>query len=146
MAEQPAGVRRVPVQRRFSDLDPLGHVNNVAFHDYLQEARVGLQIDLRLITGAGYDQVVVKQEIAHRKPLSYSPDPLVVEVWVSRLGNSSYTLSYRIIDERGDIAAEAATVMAVVDPESGRPVRMSDALRAVLEKARFATTTPPPQT
>ena len=143
MAEHLAGVRRVSVQRRFSDLDPLGHVNNVAFHDYLQEARVGLQMDLRLIHGGGFD---VKQEIAHRKPLSYSLEPVIVEIWVSRLGNSSYTLGYRILDERGDLAAEASTVMAVVDPETGRPVRMSDELRGILESARFATPTPPPQT
>ena len=146
MVEHRAGVRRVSVQRRFSDLDPLGHVNNVAFHDYLQEARVGLQMDLRLIHGGGFDQVVVKQEIAHRKPLSYSLEPVIVEIWVSRLGNSSYTLGYRILDERGDLAAEASTVMAVVDPATGRPVRMSDELRGILESARFATPTPPPQT
>ena len=35
-------MRRIEIYRRFSDLDPLGHVNNVAYHDYLQEARMGL--------------------------------------------------------------------------------------------------------
>ena len=35
------------VYRRFSDLDPLGHVNNVVYLDYLQEARLRalMQID-----------------------------------------------------------------------------------------------------
>ena len=28
------------LERRFSDLDLLGHVNNVMYHDYLQEARI----------------------------------------------------------------------------------------------------------
>lgn len=136
----------VPVYRRFSDLDPLGHVNNVVFYDYLQEARIGLLRDLDFVRGEGFAQVVVKQEVAYRKPLLYAAEPISVCIWVERIGNSSYTIGYRIVDEHGDLAAEAATVMAVVDPESGRPVRMSDALRAVLEAARFATTTPPPQT
>lgn len=132
-----ARIARIPVHRRFSDLDPLGHVNNVVFHDYLQEARVGLLRDFRLVHGRGFSQVVVKQEVTHRKPLLLDPEPVIIETWVARLGNSSYTLNYRIIDEQGDIAAEASTVMAVVDSESGQPVRMSPELRVVLEALRI---------
>lgn len=128
--------RRVPVHRRFSDLDPLGHVNNVVFHDYLQEARVGLLRDLDFVRGPGFSQVVVKQELTHRKPLLYAPEPVIVEIWVERIGNSSYTLGYRILDEHDDVAAEATTVMAAVDPQTGRPIRMSDDLRNVLEQAQ----------
>lgn len=119
--------------RRYSDLDPLGHVNNVVFHDYLQEARVGLLRDFRLIHGSGFSQVVVKQEVRHLKPLLLDPEPVIVETWVGHIGNSSYTLHYRIIDEQGDVAGEATTVMAVVDQHSGKPIRMGAELRAVLE-------------
>lgn len=125
-------MQRIPVYRRFSDLDPLGHVNNVVFHDYLQEARVGLMQDLELVRGPGFAQVVVKQEITHRKPLLLDPAPVVIETWISHLGNSSYTIGYRIMDEHGDCAAVASTIMAVVDPESGRPIRMQPELRALL--------------
>lgn len=124
---------RVPVHRRFSDLDPLGHVNNVVFHDYLQEARVGMLRDLGFVRGPGFSQVVVKQEITHRKPLLLSPEPVMVESWIEHLGNSSYRIAYRVIDEHGDVAAEGSTLMAVIDPDTGRPIRMSDELRAVLE-------------
>ena len=146
MGDQAGEMRRVPVQRRFSDLDPLGHVNNVVFHDYLQEARVGLLQSLNLVRGSTFAQVVVKQELVHRKPLLYGPEPVVVEIWVDHIGNSSYTLGYRLLDEEGDVAADATTTMAVVDPETGRPIRMQDDLRSLLESARFATTPPPPQT
>ena len=132
-------IARIPVYRRFSDLDPLGHVNNVVFHDYLQEARVGLLNDFRLVHGEGFSQVVVKQEITHRKPLLLAAEPVVIETWVAHLGNSSYTLRYRIVDEVGDVAAEASTVLAVVDQATGRPVRMSAELRAVLEPLRIDT-------
>ena len=125
-------VFRLQVYRRFSDLDPLGHVNNVVFHDYLQEARMGMVHDLDLVRSASFAQVVVKQEITHRKPLLLTPEPIVIETWVSHLGNSTYTIAYRILDETGDVAAEASSVMAVVDPATGRPVRMSAELRALL--------------
>ena len=130
-------VARIPVYRRFSDLDPLGHVNNVVFHDYLQEARVGLLRDFRLVHGHGFSQVVVKQEITHRKPLLLHPEPVIIETWVERIGGSSYTLGYRILDEHGDVAATASTVLAVIDEESGSPVRIPAELRAVLEPLRI---------
>ena len=123
---------RVRVHRRFSDLDPLGHVNNVVFHDYLQEARVGMLQDLGFVRGPGFAQVVAQQEIKHLKPLVLHPEPVLVETWIEQVGNTSYRIAYRVIDEHGDCAAEASTVMAVVDSETGRPIRMSDELRDVL--------------
>ena len=137
MAE--SAVLRVPVYRRFSDLDPLGHVNNVVFHDYLQEARMGLIRDIDFVRSPSFSQVVVKQEITHRKPLLLAPEPIIIETWITHLGNTSYTIRYRVFDETGDLAAEASSVMAVVDPESGRPIRMNAELRALLEPLTITT-------
>jgi acyl-CoA thioester hydrolase len=130
---------RIPVRRRFTDLDPLGHVNNVAYFDYLQEARIGLLRDIGLVRAESFAQVVVKQEITHLRPLFLSSEPLIIETWIEALRNSSYTVRYRIIDDSGEVAAEAATVCAVVDPESGRPIRIHDELRAVLGPLTIST-------
>ena len=127
-----AQVVRVPVYRRFSDLDVLGHVNNVVFHDYLQEARVGLLRDLSFVRSAEFAQVVVEQRLRHRKPLLLAPEPIQIDTWITRMGNSSYTIAYEIRDEHGDLAADAETVMAVVDTTTGRPIRMPERLRDVL--------------
>ena len=126
----------VPVYRRFSDLDPLGHVNNVAYHDYLQEARMGLIGDLDAVVSADFAQIVVSQEIRHRKPLGHSPEPVRIEIAITSMARTSYTISYRILDEDGDVAAEATTLMAVVDPASGRPIRIPEGLLARLEPHR----------
>jgi acyl-CoA thioester hydrolase len=88
--------------------------------------------DVGFVRSEDFSQVVVKQEITHRKPLLLSPEPIVIETWVSHLGNSSYTVRYRIIDEAGDLAADASSVLAVVDPRTGRPVRIPAELRALL--------------
>jgi acyl-CoA thioester hydrolase len=122
---------RVPVHRRFSDLDPLGHVNNVLLVDYLQEGRVGFMRAIGLPVGT-ITQVVVTQNLTFRKPLVLHPDPIIVETWVTRLGNSSYDFGYRIFDEVGDLAAEGSTTMACIDRESGRPVRLPAELRAAI--------------
>lgn len=122
----------VPVHRRFSDLDPLGHVNNVAYHDYLQEARVGLIGDLALVSNADYAQIVVRQEIRHVRPLGYAREPVLIDVWISQMARTSYTVEYRIRDSDGEVAAEATTLLAVVDAQSGRPVRIPEDVRRAL--------------
>ncbi|MBM3685914.1 MAG: acyl-CoA thioesterase [Actinobacteria bacterium] len=119
----------IEIQRRFSDLDPLGHVNNVAYHDYLQEARMGLIGTLDAVVNDDYAQIVVSQEIRHVKPLGYSRQPVVIEARVTDMARTSYTIVYRILDEHGDVAAEATTRLAVVDTVSGRPMRMPEDLR-----------------
>ena len=122
-------MKRIEVQRRFSDLDPLGHVNNVAYHDYLQEARMGLIGELDAVVNDDFAQIVVSQEIRHIKPLGYAREPVVIETQVTDLARTSYSIVYRILDELGEVAAEATTRLAVVDPVSGRPIRMPEGLR-----------------
>jgi acyl-CoA thioester hydrolase len=126
---------RIEIQRRFSDLDPLGHVNNVAYLDYLQEARMGLISDLDAVVNDDYAMVVVSQEIRHVKPLGYSRKPVVIEARVTDMARTSYSIVYRILDDDGETAAEATTRLAVVDAETGRPTRMSEALRERLTAA-----------
>ena len=94
---------------------------------------MGLIRDIDLVRSREFSQVVVKQEITHRKPLLLSPEPVVIEIWIVHLGNSSYTIRYRILDEHGDVAADASSLMAVVDPESGRPIRIPPQLRGMLD-------------
>ena len=118
----------VPVYRRFSDLDPLGHVNNVVYHDYLQEARVVQMNDIGSIVNTEFAQIVVKQEIRHIKPLSYSREPIMIEVSLASLTRATYSLAYRILDETGELVAEATSQLAVIDPTSGRPIRIPEVI------------------
>ena len=61
---------RVPVQRRFSDIDVLGHVNNVVYHDYLQEARVRIIREMMNTEDVEFSHIVARQEIDHLRPLA----------------------------------------------------------------------------
>ena len=139
MSERPSpihGALKVPVYRRFSDLDPLGHVNNVVYVDYMQEGRVGFMRAIGLPVGT-IAQVVVNQNLTFRKPLLLHPDPVIVETWVTRVGNSSYDFAYLIVDEVGDLSAEGSTTMACIDRASGRPIRLPAELRAAIGTPRL---------
>ncbi len=122
---------------RWSDMDAFGHVNNTTFFTYLEEARVDMLFvhageavaRERLSSGI----VVARHEIDYKAPLVFRPEPVPIDVWVSRLGTSSFELRYEILDDGGPVYAAAATVLVPFDVEAGRPRRVSDEERAALE-------------
>jgi acyl-CoA thioesterase FadM len=59
---------------------------------------------------------------------------LIVDVKVEKVGGASYKLAYVFLDESGTRYATACTVMVQVDTATGAVVRISDELRALLEK------------
>ena len=123
---------RVPVQRRFSDIDLLGHVNNVVFHDYLQDARVQVIREMTRVNSISFTQVVVRQAINYRRPLLLRAEPVIVEIWVSQVGGASYTFEYRIIDDDGTLAADAQSVMAYFNTETQSATRIPADVREML--------------
>jgi len=117
-------IYRIQLDRRFSDLDQLGHVNNVVYGDYVQEARIRVNRRMRAEGVEMPAQVVARQEIDYIRPLHLNPEPIVVEVWVESVGNSSYVQCQRIYDNDGTLAAKSRTVVVAFDPvaEKSRPL------------------------
>jgi acyl-CoA thioester hydrolase len=119
------------VHPRYSDLDPQGHVNNVVFLDYLQEARIRVFTQVNYAKIMNVSQVMVHQSIDFRRPIFYSTEPLIIETWVSSVGNTSYRMKYRILTEGGEVAAEAESVMVCFDNDKAIPI--PDSLRSALQ-------------
>lgn len=125
---------------RWADMDLLGHVNNVVYVDYLQEARVDM---LRTHGPAQTGQlaegaVVVRHEVEYRAPLKFQFRPVSIECWVTEIRVASFTMAYEIFHE--DPAAEggrrvylrATTVLTPYVFATERPRRLSDAERETL--------------
>jgi acyl-CoA thioester hydrolase len=131
---------------RWSDMDAYGHVNNVAFLTYLEEARVDLlfehakrlQVDADLEDGV----VVARHEIDYLAPLDFRVEPVLVETWVEKLRHGSFTLAYEVRDDHdgSTVYARARSVMVPFDLDAGRPRRLTEGERAVLEP--FVETSP----
>lgn len=129
----------VVMQVRWSDVDLFGHVNNAAFLRYLDDAR------FTLFPRMGVDEVgamtasllvVVKHEIDYLAPIRFRPAPVVVEVWVPRLGRSSVDFAYEILDgESPDaaVALRARSRMVQLDRATHTPRPFTDEERAVFE-------------
>ena len=123
---------------RWADLDALGHVNNVVYVDYLQEARVDM---LRTHgTSARTDElaegvVVVRHEVSYLAPLTFGFDPVTIECWVTEIRAATFTLAYEVFHERGGeriVYLRAKTVLTPYVFATERPRRLTDAERASL--------------
>ena len=110
---------------RWSDVDLFGHVNNAAFLRYLDDARFATFPQMGVdSSGAIADAVlvVVKHEIDYVSAVSFTPDPVAVEVWVSRVGTSSVDFGYEVLRPDGSQThLVARSRMVQVDRISGRP-------------------------
>ena len=123
---------------RWDDMDAFGHVNNVTFFTYMQEARTGMlfageaaQRIPDLIKGV----VVARHEIDYRRPLEWRPEPIEVDVWTGALTSSSFTLRYEIRDQLVPaVLAQALTVLVPFDLTAGRPRRVSEPERDYLTR------------
>lgn len=99
-----------PVRVRWSDLDSYGHVNNVRYYDYVQEARVALVADLMGGEDGGR-WVVVRQDVDYLKPIDFAVEPYLAETVVTKIGTRSVSLAAEVRDLAGTRYATARTVL-----------------------------------
>jgi acyl-CoA thioester hydrolase len=132
----------VPLQLRFGDEDSYGHINNVRFVQYLEDARIRLTLEptrsgtFSAATPSDTFTLVARTEIEYLAPLNFSTDPAAVDIWVVRIGSSSFDLGYSIRENDapgGMVSAVASTTMILVSRDTGRPVALNEGQRAALE-------------
>ena len=132
---------------RWADLDTLGHVNNVTYVDYLQEARVDMlrvHARSRLTDGLAEGVVVVSHQVHYVAPLFFDFAPVMVEVWVTEIRSASFTLAYEVFRESAGpgtgsgprertVYLRATSVLAPYVFGTERPRRITAEERASLE-------------
>lgn len=114
----------VPV--RWRDMDPLGHVNNAVYLNFLEEARDGL---LREALGEGwFDTVSARIEIDFRHEIRLGTEHISVTSRLEGFGRSSLRSRETIRLPDGTIAAEAVTVTVTRDADArgSRPLTSSE--------------------
>ncbi|MEU1894389.1 acyl-CoA thioesterase [Streptomyces pristinaespiralis] len=124
---------------RWSDMDAFGHVNNVVFLRYLEEARIDFMF--RLAPGDGSPSfsggsVVARHEIDYVRPLVHRHEPVFIESWVTKISAASLTIAYEVKeeDDPSTVYVRASTVVVPFNLESQRPRRISAEEKSFLEK------------
>lgn len=148
---QPTSAYVSLVRVRFNECDPLGHVNNAVYLNYLEQVAIDHAASLgwtadALIAEAGAAFVARKHEITYRQP-AFENDWLLVRTWPTEMrgarGIRAYDISRfhgdpagwqdrrvppneLIVPAKTDIVVQATTEWAFMNVTTGRPVRIPD--------------------
>ena len=113
------------------DIDGLGHVNNVVYLRWMQAAAgAHWEAAARPEQRTAVDWVVIRHEIDYKAP-AFAGERLVVRTRVGEATAATWErLSEvrRVEDDR--LLVQCRSVYVALDPGSGRPRRVDDALRA----------------
>ena len=124
----------VDIDLRWGDADAFGHVNNVVFFRYLEEARARVIPE----TGPGSTilsggLVVAEQQLKYLAPLHYRQAPVQVGMRVDHVGGSSFRLACRVFDATsGTVFAEGFVALVTYNFTTGAPRKLSEDERAWL--------------
>ncbi|MGA2403282.1 MAG: thioesterase family protein [Syntrophobacteraceae bacterium] len=121
----------------WGEMDALGHVNNVAFFRYFENARVVYFDRVKLwefMEKTGIGPILASTQCRFRAPLSY-PDVVSVGASVSDIGPDRFTMKYSVASHRlSKIAAEGEGVLVIYDYRNNRKVPVPAELkRSILD-------------
>lgn len=108
-------------------IDFVGHVNNIIYVQWLENARVKLieAMGLNIQLLADEDQIlpiITETNIQYKKPF-FLNDTVTVEVWVSEMFNVSANFSFRFLNGKGEVCSTAQQKVLFIDSSTQKPSR-----------------------
>ena len=133
-----------PIEVRYGDLDPQGHVNNARFLTYLEQARVSYVKHLGLWDGRTFFSIgfiLADIHLTFRSPILFG-QPVRVGVRVSRLGNKSLTMEYQMEEaDSGQVFATGSTVLVTYNYHDENTIPIPDNWRKTISAFEQLTDT-----
>jgi acyl-CoA thioester hydrolase len=111
----------------------MGHLNNSAYATYFELARLQFLKSLFEQNSFTWTDVVANLNIDYRLPVLPESKPLIL-ITCSRIGNSSYDLDYKIVEEANEalLYAEGKTIQVCIDPKTQTSQKLPDKAREIL--------------
>ena len=133
-ARRLAHVERIPI--RWGDMDAMGHVNNIVYFRYMEQARISWFENLLPRRDAAWKAtgiVIANASCNFKRAITY-PGTVEVKVFVAAPGRSSIATTYELrVDDDPEPYADGAAVVVFIDMESQKAVRIPDDIRARLQ-------------
>ena len=133
MSKAPENALELNIELRWSDQDLMGHVNNARIMTLAEEARIRAMEEIQRTSGSDepFGAVLRTANIDFLLPIMY-PGDVVVHIWVSKIGNTSYVMQHELI-QNGKVAATLEAVVVMFSADTQSPTPISDAVRKALE-------------
>jgi acyl-CoA thioester hydrolase len=121
----------LPIAVRPEDIDELGHVNNLVYLRWMQDAAAAhWEAAAPQALRSEVAWVVVRHEVDFKAP-AFEGDRLVVRTWVGDVNGATWERFIEIRKVSGErLLARGRSVYAALDRTTGRPRRVDAELRA----------------
>jgi len=121
------------------DIDELGHVNNVVYVRWVQEAAVA-----HWLSGTTSEEqteiawVVIRHEIDYKRP-ALAGDTVIARTWVGAATDLAFERLTEIVRRKDQsVLARARTLWCPINTKNGRPLRVSSNIRARFSNSHAA--------
>lgn len=120
---------------RFCETDALGHINNVSYFIYLEQARVKFLQDIGLQMKASDRHFIIASIGCEFKRQAYFDQRLTVRTAVSHIGNSSVQFIQRVTDEdTGEEIARGLSTIVHFNFKTQKSERIPDEMRKQFQR------------
>lgn len=125
---------RLPIQIRFSDVDVVGHVNNIVYFAFYDTGKAHFMTQLlgRAITWDKVDTVVANVDCAFISPIFYGEKIEVLTTCIAIHDKSFRLLQMLRNSETEEVKSVCETVMVAFDPTTQKSSELSDEWREKL--------------
>ena len=124
-----------PIEVRYGDLDPQGHLNNAKYLTYMEQARIAYVRHLGLWQGGSFLDVgiiLAEARVTFKAPILWG-QPIQVGVRTQRLGNKSFDVLYTIEDgQTGHEHASGSTVQVAYDYRTTQTISLPNDWREII--------------
>ncbi len=120
----------------WSEMDLLGHVNNIAISRYFQAARIHYmdQVGLKVFPGMETGPILAAGKVDFLRQLHF-PGHITIHTRCGSIRNTSLTLLYELLDEAGQLCARSEEVIVHFDFRQQIPIRLTDEIRQAIAAA-----------
>jgi acyl-CoA thioester hydrolase len=122
---------------RWGDMDAMGHVNNVTYFRYLEQARIEWFDQIGCMPDRdGEGPVIVNADCTFLRQLAY-PGGIEVRTFIGAIGRSSFETLHEIrrVDQPDVLAAEGSAKLVWINFPTGKSTPLSDDIRGRLTGA-----------
>jgi acyl-CoA thioester hydrolase len=119
----------------WGEQDLFGHVNNIVYFRYFESVRMHYLERIGALRShheQGIGVILASTTCDFKKPVEW-PQRLTVMTGTTQIGNTSFTLIYRIEDEGGTVVAEGTSVQVTYDYNARVKVPIPPAIRKAIE-------------
>lgn len=125
-----------PIEVRYGDLDPQGHVNNSRYLTYMEQARIGYIRSLGLFSENSsfleFGMILADIQVTFRSPIYFGQE-IRVGAKVTQMGNKSLKMDYSIEDVKtGEALATGRSVLVAYDYSEGCSIPIPDHWRQTI--------------